>query len=266
MSLAFDLDRVGGRSFLRDLVSEVLAAGDDALALERDGAARRAMKKPDRSPVTEADEAVEKRLRAFLAARVPEADFVGEETGTLDRGAALKFIVDPIDGTRAFLRGLPSWTILLGLVADGIPSLGIALFPKTGDLLVAVRGEGATENGRPLRVSSIERLEDALVCHGALSQFHDANMLDVLPRLAESTYTQRGFADFEGYRRVLRGEADAMIDPAVQPWDICAAAVLIREAGGTFTGLDGSDSLSRGGLASNGPIHDELLRVIDERR
>lgn len=266
MSEGFDLDRIGGRRGLRDLVSEVLACGDLALRLQRDGAGDRAVIKPDRSPVTEADRAIEARLRAFLAREHPDAAVVGEEEGASgpDR-AALRFVIDPIDGTRAFLRGVPTWSVLVGLEADGVPSVGVALLPAAEQLFVAVRGEGAEGNGRPLRVSLVADLSDAMVQHGAVAQFFDDGRADALARLSRGTFSQRGFADFEGYRQVLLGRAEAMVDPGIRPWDVCAAAVLVREAGGRFTALDGEPTIyGPGGLASNGLVHDALVAMLKE--
>ncbi|MBK8169797.1 MAG: inositol monophosphatase [Sandaracinaceae bacterium] len=266
MSFSFDLDRIGGRHALAALVDEVVGAGEDALRLYRGGAAARVQIKPDRSPVTEADQAVENRIRGYLAGRYPTAAFLGEETGASpESNASLRFVVDPIDGTRAFVRGIPTWSILVGLEADSVPSVGIAYFPATGDLYVGVRGDGATGNGRPLAVSSVRELADACICHGSLQQFTEYGYRHLLPKLGERTHTQRGFADFDGFRNVLHGRADAMVDPGVQPWDLCAAAVLVREAGGEFSSMKGEDTIfGRSALATNGHIHNALVALCNE--
>lgn len=262
----FDLDRIGGRAALAALIDEVLEAGQDALALYRNGAANRTKKKPDRSPVTEADQAVEKRLRRYLSERYPEAAFLGEETGAsgTQDGSGLRWVVDPIDGTRAFIRGIPTWSILVGLEHDGEPVLGLAYMAAADDLFVATKGRGAFCNGRPLQVSSVDTLDDCVVSHGALSQFTDMSRGEWLPTLARRTYTQRGFADFDGYRQLVLGRVDAMIDPGVAPWDVCAAAVIVREAGGRFTSFEGEDTIhdGTGFLASNGAVHDALLGLL----
>jgi histidinol-phosphatase len=266
MSKRFDMDRIGGRRAIFELVDEVLAAGEEALRLYRAGAANRTKRKPDRSPVTEADETVEKRLSMYLRKRYPEAGFLGEETGAAGPSeAGLRWVVDPIDGTRAFIRGIPTWSILVGLEAEGRPVLGVAYMPGDDDLFVGIEGEGAWGNGRPLHVSRIESLDECVVTHGALSQFTDLQLGHLLPRLGQTTYTQRGFCDFDGYRQLLLGRVDAMIDPGVAAWDICAAAVLVREAGGRLTSLDGEDTIHGGGaLASNGAVHDALLALLRE--
>lgn len=263
--MGFDLDRIGGQRALDALVDEMLSAGEEALRLYRAGAANRTKKKPDSSPVTEADEAVEKRLLAFIHDRWPDVDFLGEETGESgDGNAEMRWVVDPIDGTRAFIRGIPTWSILVGLEHRGVPVVGAAYMPAGRDLFVAVQGHGAWDNGRPIRqLSQIAAVEDAVVTHGALSQFTDLQLGHLLPRLGKKTYTQRGFADFDGYRQLLRGHVDAMIDPGVAPWDICPAAVLVREAGGRLTSLGGDDTIHGGSsVASNGVLHDALIELL----
>ncbi len=275
---AFDLDRIGGRRALRGLISEILAAGEDALRLYSGGAAARVQAKPDRSPVTEADRAVEERLRAYLSKHFPMAGFLGEETGRAESRDGMRFVVDPIDGTRAFIRGLDTWSILVGLEAgraspsgdarasDAEPVVGIAYMPAAEELYVGVLGDGADVNGRPLHVSAVQSLDAALVCHGQLQQFTDAQLGPLLARLGERIYTCRGLADFDGYRQVLHGRADAMVDPGVKPYDVCPAYVLVREAGGRFTSMSGEATIHGGsGLASNGLVHDALLDVIGAR-
>jgi histidinol-phosphatase len=258
----FDLDRIGGRRALRDLVSEVLAAGDLAKSLFARGAASRTEKKPDRSPVTEADREVEARLRRFIEQRFPHCGFYGEESGTSDAGP-MRFLVDPIDGTRAFIRGQPTWSVLVALESEGEPVAGIAYMPASEDLFVGTIGDGATWNGRPCRVSEVASLDDASVSHGGLGQFTEAGITHVLPKLGERIYTCRGFADFEGYKRVLLGQCDGMIDPSVKPYDIASASVLVREAGGRFTSFDGTETVYGGsGLASNGHVHDALVSLL----
>lgn len=177
----------------------------------------------------------------------------------------MRFVVDPIDGTRAFIRGIPTWSVLLGLEVEGEPMLGIAYLPAMEEIFVAYRGGGALGNGRPLRVSSVDDLAQALVCHGALQQFYGAGCASALASIEASTFTQRGFSDFDGYRHVLLGRADAMVDPGVQPWDLCAPSVLIEEAGGRFSDWQGKASIHSGkALASNGRVHDALLQGLSQ--
>lgn len=267
-NLPFDLNRIGGKRALSELISEVVSAGNQALSYYRDGTTNNYQTKADHSPVTEADQIVENRLRIFLKNRFPDVGFLGEETGQSDASqSGMRFIVDPIDGTRAFIRGLRSWAVIVGLEAEAEPVLGVVYMPVSDDLYVAVKGGGAFGNGRSLRVSSIDSLDRALVVHGSLNQFTSTGLESLLIDLGNSSFSQRGFADFGGHRTVLHAKADAMIDPDTKPWDLCATAVLIREAGGVFTSLEGEHTIYGGGaLLSNGLVHGELLKLIHRTR
>jgi len=257
----FDIDRIGGSTSLRRLTDVIVKAGDIARKHFERGVVPR--KKPDRSPVTAADREVEEMIRAHIAEHHPEAGFLGEETGSHRDDADIRFIVDPIDGTRAFVRGLPTWSVLVGIEADGEPSVGLAYMPASEDLFVGVRGQGATHNDERVRVSETGSLADATVMHGSLQQFTGSGQASALTRLASACDSARGFPDFDGYRQVLLGRADAMVDPGVKPYDVCAAAVLVREAGGRFTSMSGQETIHAGsGLASNGAIHDELVAAL----
>jgi histidinol-phosphatase len=257
----FDIARIGGLSGLRALEQLVVRAGDAAMQRFADGVIPD--KKPDRSPVTAADREVEQTIRDYVFAKYPDAEFFGEETGTHGNNPDLRFVVDPIDGTRAFIRGFPTWSVLLGIEAAGAPVVGIAYMPAAGDFFSAIRGGGATHNGRPVSVSKVSVLADATVTHGCLQQFTECGLEEALRRLAGATDSARGFPDFDGYRQVLLGRSDAMVDPGVKPYDICAPAVLIREAGGILTSIEGQDTIYAGSaIASNGLIHDELVAAL----
>ncbi len=259
----FDLDIIGGTRALNSLIHEVLAAGEDALQLYRATSRQGLRFKADKSPVTEADHAVEARLSGFIAKHYPEAGFLGEESGVHGQEAGMRFVVDPIDGTRAFVRRLPTWSILLGMEYAGEAVLGIAYQPAQDQLFVAVKGHGAYGNGKPLCVSGVASAAEATVAHGTLGQFAESGQGGWLNVLAVQTHSQRGLHDFEGYRALLLGSVDAVVDPGTQPWDLCAPAVLVREAGGILTAFDGTETLyGYGALASNGKVHGELLAVL----
>jgi histidinol-phosphatase len=261
MSRGFDIAQIGGMQGLRALEDVVRRAGDVALKHFQQGVVPE--KKPDRSPVTVADREAEEIIRAHVLQAHPGAGFLGEETGAYGDRAEVRFIVDPIDGTRAFVRGWPTWSVLLGVEAAGVPVVGIAYMPAANDFFVGVLGRGATHNGRPVRVSKVGPLADATVTHGGLQQFTMMGVSDALVRLADACDIARGCPDFDGYRQILLGRSDAMVDPGVQPYDVCAAAVLVREAGGAFSSLSGEDTIYGGGaIASNGVIHDELVAAL----
>ena len=250
MSNGFDINRIGGPTGLRGLEDVARRAGDSALKYFQQGIVPE--KKPDRSPVTIADREAELIIRDHVQSAHPDAGFLGEETGTYGDRKGIRFIVDPIDGTRAFVRGWSTWSVLLGVEAEGVPVVGIAYMPAAGDFFVAVQGGGATHNGKPVWVSKVGPLADATVTHGGLQQFTMAGVGDVLIRLADVCDIARGCPDFDGYRQILLGRSDAMVDPGVQPYDVCAPAVLIREAGGRFTSFRGEETIYGGGaIASN---------------
>jgi histidinol phosphatase-like enzyme (inositol monophosphatase family) len=260
-SSEFDIDRIGGVKGLRALEDLVRRAGDAALKHFQRGVVPE--KKPDRSPVTVADREAEQIIRDHVLSAYPEAGFLGEETGSHGDGKGIRFIVDPIDGTRAFVRGWATWSVLLGIEAEGVPVAGLAYMPADDDFFAAVQGNGTTHNGTQVRVSKLGPLADATVTHGGLQQFTMTGVGEALIRLAGACDIARGCPDFDGYRQVLLGRSDAMVDPGVQPYDVCAPAILIREAGGRFTSLQGEETIYGGGaIASNGVIHDELVAAL----
>lgn len=261
MANGFDVDRIGGSRALQALTDRIVQAGEIALKHFDRGVV--AEVKPDRSPVTVADREVEHLIRDYVVEHHPHAEFYGEETGQHGDNPSLRIIVDPIDGTRAFVRGLPTWSVLVGIEVDGVPVVGIACMPAAGDLFVGVLGQGATHNGEPTRVSRVATLADSTVMHGSLQQFTETGATDALTSLAAACDSARGYPDFDGYKQVLLGRADAMVDPGVKPYDICAAAALIRSAGGTFTSIDGEETIYGGsGVASNGAIHGDLVAAL----
>lgn len=266
-------DEMFSPQLFEDLITEIVAAGQDAVRLFELGAAQTFRKKPDRSPVTQADDVIEARLREFLHRASPGVEFLGEESATgtehLQPSAGPRMIVDPIDGTRAFLRGFPTWSILVGVEVNAEPVLGVAHLPVTGEIYWAKKGEGAyrrmagSHQDIRLAVSKITKLEDACIAHGALLQFTLANIASPLLSLTETTYSLRGMQDFSGHQAVLEGRAEAMIDPDLKPWDMCAVSVLVREAGGMFTSLSGVSTIYEGtALSSNGRVHNELIQTF----
>ena len=263
--MSFDLNRIGGQPALNKLVAKVLVAGNHARRLYEAGQVR-TEKKADRSPVTQADQEVEEILRDHLLGAFPDCDFVGEETEAAVANKDLRWFVDPIDGTRAFVRGIDTWSVLVGLEDfSGLQPesvLGVAFMPAKQELFVGVLGGGVLHNGRPLSgLSSTQHAKDAMVCHGGLEQFQER--WDLLQRVGQSVYSARGFGDFEGYRRLLLGQADAMIDPGIKPYDICPAAAMVRELGGRFTDFAGTPTIHEpSALATNGYIHDEMLALV----
>jgi histidinol-phosphatase len=219
--------------------------------------------KPDQTPVTEADRGAEQAIVAHLRAAFPEVGFLGEEYGA-QGGQGRRWIIDPIDGTKNFIRGIPYWATLVALEEEGEVTVGVVHAPATGDLLWAQRGAGAFANGRPLRVSTIDRLGDATLLHAGLSYLRGVpRYWDGFLRLVERTGRQRGFGDYFGYTFVLRGQAELMVEADLKPWDLAPFKVLFEEAGGRFSDFDGRPTIYSGtALASNGRLHDEALALL----
>lgn len=224
--------------------------------------------KGDQTPVTRADREAEQAIVARLRAAFPDVGVLGEEYG--EQGSQRRrWIVDPIDGTRNFVRGIPYWATLIALEEDGEVTVGVVHAPATGDLLWARRGAGAFANDQPLRVSTIDRLEGATLCHGGLRYLRprgSAGYWDGFLRLVDRTDRQRGFGDYLGYTLVLRGQAELMMEGDLKPWDLAPFAVLFEEAGGRFTDFQGRPTIYSGtALASNGLLHAEALAILTGR-
>jgi histidinol-phosphatase len=236
------------------LLALELADAADAMALRAFGSDLRIEQKPDLTPVTEADRAVENELRRLLADARPEDALLGEEEGESGEGPR-RWLVDPIDGTRNFARGIPVWATLIGLEETGTARLGVVSAPALGRRWWAERGSGAFANGTPIRVSSVARVDDAVLSVG----------LDrPPPALAFSAWHLRGFGDFWAHMLVAEGAVDGAVDAVgVQEWDLAAIQVVVEEAGGRFSNFAGNARIDSGtAVTSNGLLHDDLLAAL----
>ena len=231
-----------------------LADAADAIALPRFRTGIAFETKPDLTPVTEADRAVETDLRRRLADRRSEDAVLGEEEGTTGTGAR-RWIVDPIDGTRNYARGVPVWATLIALEESGLVRLGVASAPALGRRWWAERGEGAFADGDHIGVSSVSRLEDAV-----LSFAYE----NAVPELGTRAWHTRGFGDFWAHMLVAEGAVDAAVDVAgVKEWDVAAVQVIVEEAGGRFSNFAGASRIDGlGAVTSNGVIHDAILTAV----
>lgn len=219
--------------------------------------------KPDRTPVTQADTEIEEMVRRELARAYPEHGILGEEFGALASDAPWRWIVDPIDATAAFLRGVPNFATLLGLEDQGRLVLGLISAPAMGLRWWGGPDLGAFENGRPIQVSAVATLADAHVCHGELKGFPNHGYGKPWDLLWPQTWRQSGLGDFYGHMVVANGGADFMIEPVVNPWDMAAVKPIVEGAGGRVTDLAGADTVYSGtGLTTNGLLHDAVLRAF----
>ncbi len=210
-------------------------------------------RKEDGSPVTMADKKTEEFLRTELSAAFPDHGIVGEEFGEESATRQFVWTIDPIDGTRSFVRGIPLFGTLVALLEHGEPVLGIACLPALDETYLAAKGMGAFCDGMPLHVSQTQSLEDAFVCCGDSSAFENAGMSGYQQALLKQSQLVRGYSDCFGHTMVLRGAVDAMVDPLVSIWDIAPLICLIQEAGGTYFGFDGTTSLANKSFITCGP-------------
>jgi histidinol-phosphatase len=216
-------------------------------------------RKLDRSVVTVADREAEQLLRRLISSRYPDHAIVGEEFGDDARQASHRWIIDPIDGTNSFVRGVPFYGVLVALQVDGESVVGVAYFPAIDEMVAAARSLGCRWNGRRVRVSAVTDLAEACVAYTdgrSLKQRLNGEW----DRLLADTALQRGWGDCYGHCLVATGRADVMLDPRMNPWDCAALIPILQEAGGRFTDWRGRVDIAGGdAVSSNGALHDALL-------
>jgi histidinol-phosphatase len=215
--------------------------------------------KPDASPVTEADLAVEAMFREMVAARFPSDAVIGEEGGAGPEAERV-WVIDPIDGTKNFADGVPIWATLLALHDGGRGVLGVVSAPALDERYEAVAGEGARCNGRPIRVSERASISDAFLVYSSIDAWLDGPLWSAFDELLRDTRRNRGFGDFWAHMLVARGAADVMAEPELAVWDWAALKVIVEEAGGRLTAFDGSEPTHGSSvLTTNGLLHDAVL-------
>lgn len=230
--------------------------------------------KADASHVTEADLAVERALRDLLATQRPDDSILGEEFGN-DAGTGAEaaephrqWIIDPIDGTANYLKGIPMWTTLIALAIDGVPRVGVASQPAIGRRWWAATGRGAWTNtpdggDRALRVSTVDHIDQASASFQSIAQWDEVGRTDDVVRLSRAVWRDRGYGDAWPYMLLAEGRLEFVAEFGVKEYDIAALVPIIIEAGGTFTDIDGIETLSsRSSLATNGVLHDAFLALI----
>jgi len=235
-------------------------AGRATLAHFQTGVA--AETKPDLSPVTIADRAAEALCRELIEARYPRDGILGEELGETRPGARRRWIVDPIDGTRSFLHGVPLYSVLLALEEEGETVLGVIHLPALNETVWAARGAGCWWDGRRALVSEIDRLEDATVLTSE-GKFPDEASGLAWRRLAAHAANARTWGDAYGYALVATGRAEAMLDPQVGPWDVAPLKPIIEEAGGVLTDWTGASAhLGTSAIATNAALARAVRQLV----
>lgn len=220
--------------------------------------------KIDDSPVTVADREAEKYLRAAIVARHPDHAILGEEEGaTGSEDATWRWILDPIDGTKAFIHGVPIYGVMIGLLHRGEPVIGVVNMPALGEIVYAGRGLGCWWNGRPCRVSPTRTLREGLLVATRTTTYEKHGKREAFERLTDAATMFRTWGDCYGYLLVATGRAVAMIDPVMQVWDAAALLPILQEAGGTFTDWQGRPTIEGGeGVGTNSHVLDEVLKLI----
>jgi histidinol phosphatase-like enzyme (inositol monophosphatase family) len=216
-------------------------------------------RKADGSPVTAADRAAERLVRERLAERFPDDGVLGEEEPETPGTSGRRWIVDPIDGTRSFTRGVPLYTTLLALDDEHGPAIGVIVMPALGQAVYAGRGLGCWHDGRPARVSETPSVRRACLTTSSFGHWPE----DALVAVRRSGCDMKTWGDGYGYALVATGRADVMVDPVVETYDVAPMPVILAEAGGRFTNLRGEPGASGGsGLATNGALHGEALELL----
>jgi histidinol-phosphatase len=252
-----------------------LACADsaDALALEHFRRDLVIETKPDRTYVTQADTAIERRLRDQIREAYPDHGLVGEEYGTEDGSGTIRWYIDPIDGTHNFMRGVPLFGTLLAVEEDGELVVGVMSAPAIGERWYAARGGGAWAIGalgpragvpRRIHVSGVAAVADAQILYASPLEIAASGEAPGFDGLVRSAWRDRGFGDFWGYALVAEGAAEAMIEVGPNSWDLAAPSIVVEEAGGAMTDVHGVRSVHNGtALATNGILHDEITRALE---
>jgi histidinol-phosphatase len=221
----------------------------------------RGERKTDGSPVTVADRECERVLREAIGARFPGEAILGEEEGG-DAAASSRWVIDPIDGTKSFICGVPLYGTLISFEEGGETLVAVAYFPALDDAVYAELGAGCFWNGRPCKVSSTKRVEDAIVCCGSPASFRARSREAGWLKLSHEAWSVRGWSDAYAHSLVATGRVDAMIDPSLAVWDISATKLIVREAGGEYTDFAGGRDPKDEAIASNGFLHRDLLEAF----
>ncbi len=223
--------------------------------------------KPDDTPVTRADREGEQLLRKSIGRHFPDDDILGEEFGEKQGGSGFRWILDPLDGTKTFIRGVPLYGTLVGVEKDDEVVLGVIVLPAVAEYLYAARGGGSwhSEGGNPpakARVSGTRALAEATFCYTSLGGFVETRRVGALEKLTSATRLSRGWGDCYGYALVATGRVDVMIDPQMNVWDCAALKPIIEEAGGSFTDWRGTPTIYGGeSLATNGHLQEQVLDI-----
>ncbi len=248
LNIAMDAAYVGGR--------RALAYFNTRLDVER---------KRDDTPVTQADREAETVIRQMIAARYPTHSIIGEEHGRTHGTEEYRWIIDPIDGTKSFICGVPMWGVLIGVEVRGVASVGVVYLPATDEMIAATRGGGCMWNGRPCRVSSVATLAEATMTTTSLMSCIARS--DAFENLARQVRIVRGWGDCYGHVLVATGRADIMLDYGANPWDVAPLLPILSEAGGHFTTWAGEPTIwGPDGVSTNAALHEQVIAILKNEK
>ncbi len=256
-------------------LAHMLADTADSISLNRFRSLNlQVTEKPDLTPVSDADTAVEKALRATLARTRPRDGVFGEEFGATEAPAGpgqRRWVIDPIDGTKNYIRGIPIWATLIALMDGDQAVVGLVSAPALARRWWAAIGHGAyagrhASAATPIHVSGVHRLADASFCYSSLGSWEESGRLPAMLEIMRRTWRSRAYGDFYGYMLVAEGAVDIMVEPELSLWDLAALVPIVTEAGGTFTDLTGRPGPSGGSaIATNGVLHMDILERLAYR-
>ena len=222
--------------------------------------------KADQTPVTVADRQSEQHMRKMIESRFPDHAILGEEYGETNAGASHRWILDPIDGTKSFVQGVPLYGVLVGLECEGKPVLGVCYLPALDDMVAAANGMGCTLNGRRVRVNDVDQLPNAVLLCSDAESFAEYGRDAAFDHLRRQVKFTRTWGDCYGHMLVATGRAEIMLDPILSVWDCAAILPIITEAGGSFTDWNGEATIwGASGISTNAALRDQVLEVVGAR-
>ncbi|MFA5669231.1 MAG: histidinol-phosphatase [Balneolaceae bacterium] len=225
------------------------------------------LSKADESPVTIADRETEQVLREEILKRFPDHGIIGEEFGRTNEGSSIQWVLDPIDGTKSFIHGVPFYTTLVGVMIDNEPIVGVINAPALDELVAAAIGHGVTFNGEPCHVRDTENMEDATFLVTEIRRFQDHGLDPQFQELMSQTKIHRTWGDAYGHMMVAIGRADIMFDPVLNIWDAAALLPVLKEAGGVFSDMDGNETIHSGnGFSTNKALYPKVKAIFDAHK
>lgn len=219
--------------------------------------------KPDNTPVTKADLEAEKYIRRQITHKFPSHGIIGEEFKAVNAGSKYTWVIDPVDGTKSFVRGIKGWGTLLALLENKRPIIGIYYSPANDEIFYCQKGKGTFFNEKKVRLSKVNDIRKSFFVHSSINHFVKWDKVDKIVKLAELAQGKRGASDCDGINMLLKGQADFNISGRGSIWDYAAPAILTEEAGGKFTDINGKYSLtSETAVFSNGLLHNQVLNIL----